>query len=77
MMEQQQQLKLCVFLALFSVHLIAVANPVSNKIYATEDEAKAYLESLENEYSHQCNIQTESRWKYATNITKENEDASV
>jgi len=49
---------------------------------ATEFEARAYLqEQLDVQYSQQCHLSAEAEWKYATNITKENEklklDASL
>ncbi len=45
---------------------------------ATEFEARAYLqEQLDVQYSQQCHLSAEAEWKYATNITKENEKLKV
>ncbi|CAG7835512.1 unnamed protein product, partial [Allacma fusca] len=43
----------------------------------SESQAKDYLEQLEPEYSLKCNEQMEKRWAYITNVTAENEQASV
>jgi hypothetical protein len=44
---------------------------------ATEEEGRAYLESLESRYSTECNTQMTARWAYITNVTTQSADASV
>lgn len=52
------------------------------KAINAESDARSYLrEELSRQYSEKCFISAEANWKYATNITKENEknklDASL
>jgi len=43
----------------------------------SEAEARKFIDSLDEDYSKECNKQTEIRWAYTTNITDETSAASV
>ena len=48
------------------------------KAINAESDARSYLrEELSRQYSEKCFISAEANWKYATNITKENEKNKV
>ncbi|CAG7837457.1 unnamed protein product [Allacma fusca] len=43
----------------------------------TQEDAIDYLQSLESEYSRECNKQMTARWKYIVDVTPENEKEST
>lgn len=64
---------------LFSVFLnIICRRDELQKAINAESDARSYLrEELSRQYSEKCFISAEANWKYATNITKENEKNKV
>ncbi|CAG7732014.1 unnamed protein product, partial [Allacma fusca] len=52
-------------------------HPSAKSTQAIEDDARNFLEDLEPKYSKACNEEMTVRWEYITNVTDENERASV